>query len=152
MKIDENQFFVTKRGAPVLQLNYLVPCNNKSQDYSMIENIYKSILPCITESEDYSKIISFYKISPIFQTFWVFRPINLFSPHKSPINRFSIVRPICPYVGLPVTPCDSKVMTDCCITHFTSPSFFWLAYICTQYFFNGKFGSSSPAFGLVSSD
>ena len=39
------------------------------------------------------------------------------------------MRPTRPYAGLPVTPCGSKVMADCRVTHHTSPCFFWWAYI-----------------------
>ena len=39
------------------------------------------------------------------------------------------MRPTCPYAGLPVTPCVSKVMADCCFTHHTSHCSLWWAYI-----------------------
>ncbi len=74
----------------------------------------------IKESKDYGKIVSFYKISPVFRVFILLNP---YSPRKFIINRFSVVRPICPYVWLPVTPCGSKVMADCCVSHYTSPCF-----------------------------
>ncbi len=58
----------------------------------------------IKESKDYGKIVSFYKISPVFQTFCVFSLLNPYSPRKFITDRFSVVRPIRPYAGLPVTP------------------------------------------------
>ncbi len=78
-------------------------------------------LPYKLVNKEISEIISFYKISPIFWTFCVFIPLNPFYPHKFCLNRFSIMRPICPYAGFPVILCSSKVMADCRITHCTSP-------------------------------
>ena len=45
------------------------------------------------------------------------------------MNRFSIASPTRPYAALPVVPLGSKVMADCRVTHYTSPCFFWWAYI-----------------------
>ena len=64
----------------------------------------------------------FLALKPSFSTWWNW-------------NRFSIVWPICTYAGIAVIPTGSKVMADCSVTHRTSPSNFWWAYMFTYYFF-----------------
>ncbi len=78
----------------------------------------------ISVNKEISEIVLFYKISTIFWIFCVFRPLNLASPHKFSLTRFSIVRQTHPYAGFPIVPIGSKVMADCRIIHHTLPCFF----------------------------
>ena len=57
--------------------------------------------------------------------FQAFEPI--FSSWVS-FNKILIVWTTCPYAGLFVIPCGSKVMADCWVTHHTSPCFLRWAY------------------------
>ena len=86
-------------------------------------------LPYIMESKGLHKDRLILQNLPCFGTICVFRPLNPISPHKFPINRFSIVRPTRPHAGLPIIPCGSKVMAECWVTHHTSPCFYRRAYI-----------------------
>ena len=54
----------------------------------------------------------------------VFKPLNPSFLPKCTGNRFAFPRPICPYAGLSVVPIVSKVITDCCLSCYTSPCFF----------------------------
>ena len=63
----------------------------------------------------------------------VLEPLNPSFLLKCTGNRFAFHRPTRPYAGLLIVPLGSKVMADCHISHYPSPSFFGGLTYCMTY-------------------